>query len=235
MALRVLVVSEVRIVREGVRAVLAARDGIDIVSTVDSQHAGVQCAELQPQIALFDAARRDSVEFVKDILTRAPDCKVVAFGVRETAEDILPWAAAGTAGYVHACATGGEVASVLEQVMRGELPCSARAAAALYREVATLSRWGGGRPRERGAVMLRLSRRELQIARLIERGLTNKQIARVLCIEPATVKNHVHNLCEKLRVHRRGAAVARLRLVWHPRAPLPAAAPDPEAALAKGR
>jgi len=98
-------------------------------------------------------------------------------------------------------------------VMRDELPCSARAAASLFREVATLSRRGADRSGERNAVP-RVSRRELEVARLIDRGLTNKQIARTLGIEPATVKNHVHNLCDKLRVHRRGAAAARLRAAW---------------------
>ena len=53
-----------------------------------------------------------------------------------------------------------------------------------------------------------LSRRETQIAHLIDRGLTNKEIGRELGIEAATVKNHVHNMCEKLNVHRRGEAAA---------------------------
>jgi DNA-binding NarL/FixJ family response regulator len=56
-----------------------------------------------------------------------------------------------------------------------------------------------------------LSRRELQIAHLIERGLSNKQIARELGIEATTVKNHVHHLFEKLNVHRRVEAAARIR------------------------
>jgi DNA-binding NarL/FixJ family response regulator len=56
-----------------------------------------------------------------------------------------------------------------------------------------------------------LTVREREIARLVEDGLSNKQIAGRLGIEVATVKNHVHNLLEKLQVHRRGEAVARLR------------------------
>ena len=70
-----------------------------------------------------------------------------------------------------------------------------------------------------------LSRRELQIAQLIDCGLTNKQIGRRLGIEAATVKNHVHNLCEKLQVHRRGEAVARIRAISRALL-LPASAPD---------
>ncbi len=98
MTLRVLVVSDVRIVQEGLSAVLGARDEIDVVSTVDPRHAGDQCARLQPQVVLFDAARRESVEYLKDVVSSAPECKVIAFGVHETDEEILPLAAAGTAG-----------------------------------------------------------------------------------------------------------------------------------------
>ena len=234
MTLRVLVVSDVRIVQEGLSAVLGARDGIDVVSTVDPPHAGVQCARLQPQVVLFDAARRESVEYVKDVVTSAPECKVVAFGVHETDEEILPLAAAGTAGYVRAGVASDGVVSVLERLMHDELPCSAHAAASLYREVAVLSRRGAvraGQPAAANAAKPQVSRRELEVARLIDRGLTNKQIARALGIEPATVKNHVHNLCEKLSVHRRGAAAARLRAAWRGRGLL--AVPREEVALAK--
>jgi len=112
--------------------------------------------------------------------------------------------------------------------MCDELTCSPRAAASLYRRVAVLSQ-GGNDPVGVGnghACNMPLSRRELQIAQLVDCGLTNKQIGRELGIEAATVKNHVHNLCEKLKVHRRGEAVARIRAISRARAALPASAPD---------
>jgi len=212
MKLRVLVVSNVRMVREGLSSILAQR-GVDVVSTVDLPHAGDRSAQLHPDVTLFDAARQDSVEFVKDLVASAPHSKVVAFGVKETDEEILALAAAGTAGYVRESAESGDAVRVLEQVMCDELPCSPRAAASLYRQVAVLSQGGNdavgvGNGHADG---MPLSRRELQIAHLIDCGLTNKQIGRRLGIEAATVKNHVHNLCEKLKVHRRGEAVARIR------------------------
>lgn len=233
MTLRVLVVSDVRIVQEGLRAVFGTREEIEVVSTVDPRQAGEHCARLQPQVVLFDAARRESVEYVRDVVRSAPGCRVVAFGVHETEEEILPLAAVGTAGYVRAGVPSEDVVGVIERVMRDELPCSARAAASLYREVATLSRNGGSRNEQAGATP-RVSRRELQVARLIDRGLSNKQIARALGIEPATVKNHVHNLCEKLQVHRRGAAAAQLRSAWRSRGAT-AALREEAALLATGR
>src|ERR1700704_4049074 len=219
MKLRVLVVSNVRVVREGLNSVLARRGAVEVVSTVDMLHARDQSTELHPDVVLFDAARQDSVEFVKDLVASAPHSKFVAFGVKETDEEILALAAAGTAGYVRENAESSDVVRVLEQVMGDELPCSPRAAASLYRRVAVLSQ-GCNDP-----CTMPLSRRELQIAQLIDCGLTNKQIGRELGIEAATVKNHVHNLCEKLKVHRRGEAVARIRAISRALL-LPASAPD---------
>jgi len=226
MKLRVLVVSNVRVVREGLNSVLARRGAVEVVSTVDMLHARDQSTELHPDVVLFDAARQDSVEFVKDLVASAPHCKVVAFGVKETDEEILALAAAGTAGYVRESAESSDVVRVLEQVMCDELPCSPRAAASLYRRVAVLSQGGPVGVGNGQACTMPLSRRELQIAQLIDCGLTNKQIGRELGIEAATVKNHVHNLCEKLKVHRRGEAVARIRAISRARAALPVSAPD---------
>src|SRR6266576_915080 len=176
--LRVLIVSDVRVVQEGLNSLLAQRPGIDVVSAVDMLRASDEIARLLPDVVLFDAARQDSVEFVKTLVASAPHSKVVAFGVKETDEEILALAAAGTAGYVRDSAESGDVVRVLEQVMCDELPCSPRAAASLYRQVALLSQ-GGNDPVGVGnghADGMPLSRRELQIAHLIDCGLTNKQI-----------------------------------------------------------
>ncbi|MFZ1904650.1 MAG: response regulator transcription factor [Steroidobacteraceae bacterium] len=216
MTLRILVVSDVQIVQEGLHSVLARRDGVDVVSAVDMLHARTQAERLHPDIVLVDAARHDSVELVEALAASSSRFKVVAFGVKETDEEILALAGAGTAGYVRDSAATADLVKVLKQVLSDELPCSPRAAASLYRRVAVLTQAGSDRgPNGGRASALPLSRRELQIAHLIDRGLTNKEIARQLGIETATVKNHVHNLCEKLEVHRRGQATARIRALLH--------------------
>lgn len=222
MTLRVLVVSDVRVVQQGLRLLLTQQHGVDVVGTVDMSHAKEQSARLHPDLILFDAARLGCLEFVKDLVEAAPDCKVVAFGVKEREAEILALAAAGTAGYVRDSATSSDVVRVLEGVMCDELPCSPRAAASLYRRVAMLSPRGSDTADIADSLdICPLSRRELQIADLIDRGLTNKGIARQLRIEAATVKNHVHNICKKLNVHRRGEAIARIRAMLRTRSPLP--------------
>src|SRR2546429_4059438 len=132
MKLRVLVVSNVRMVREGLSSILAQR-GVDVVSTVDLPHAGDRSAQLHPDVTLFDAARQDSVEFVKDLVASAPHSKVVAFGVKETDEEILALAAAGTAGYVRERAGSGGVGRGLAQGVGDQLAGSPRAPAARCR------------------------------------------------------------------------------------------------------
>lgn len=204
--LRILIVSDVRIVREGLHSILAQRHEVDVVSTAELRHAVDQGVRLRPDIVLLDAARDEGLELVKDLNASAPDSRVVAFGVKETEEEIVAVAAAGTAGYVRASEASCDLVRVLERVMSDELPCSGRAAASLYRQVAVLSQTGN----DCHAPRIPLSRRELQIAQLLARGLTNKAIGHKLGIAAATVKNHVHNLCEKLEVHRRGEAVARI-------------------------
>src|SRR5439155_827652 len=99
-----------------------------------------------------------------------------------------------------------DLVTVIESVARGEAICSPRVAAGLLRRVAALAAGhGGDLPRAQ------LTNREREIVRLIDNGLSNKEIARALGIEVATVKNHVHNILEKLQVHRRGEAAARVR------------------------
>ncbi len=233
MTLRILIVSNVRVVREGLNSVLTRQDGVDVVGTIDLLHAKDHCAQLRPEVILFDAGRQDAVELVKDLVTAAPHTKVVAFGVRETEEDILALAAAGTAGYIRDNVKSGDVVGVLRQLLSDELLCSPRAAASLFRHVGALSQRGNG-PMGNDCVSVAnmelaltpLSRRELQIAYLIDRGLTNKEIGRQLGIEAATVKNHIHNICEKLNVHRRGEATARIRAMLSGQASSPASVPE---------
>jgi DNA-binding NarL/FixJ family response regulator len=211
--LRVLVVSTIRLFQEAFATLLAREPGITVVGTTSPPQALAMADELRPDVVLFDATRHGNLDYAKGLAEHRPAPKVVAFGVAETDTEVVSLAAAGVSGFVCNEAAADEVAAVLVSAMRGELLCSPRAAATLCHEVAVLSRSGhAGTPTDA------LSRRELQIADLIDRGLSNKEIARRLGIQAATVKNHVHNILDKLNVHRRGEAAACLRTVSRARA-----------------
>src|SRR5712664_394390 len=181
--------------------------------------APAQAAELRPDVVLFDATRAGNLGYARILADQVPASKVVAFGVAETDAEIVALAAAGIAGYVRDDAAAEDVVAVLKSTMRDELLCSPRAAATLCHHVAVLSRDGHGGPPAKSHAHA-LSKRELQIGDLIDRGLSNKQIARQLGIQVTTVKNHVHNILDKLKVHRRGEAAASLRTAFRAQPPL---------------
>lgn len=203
---RVLVVSDIRLFQEALAALLARDCGVDIVGTASPPQAPAIAAELAPDIVVLDMTRHGSLDCAKRLAELPPSSKLVALGVGETDAEVVALAAAGVTGYLRNDAAIEDVSAVLECAMRDELLCSPRDAATLCHRVAMLSRNGQECPR--AAV---LSKRELQIASLIDRGLSNKEIARRLGIQATTVKNHVHNILDKLNVHRRGEAAACIR------------------------
>ena len=126
---------------------------------------------------------------------------LVALAAPEDDGSVIACAEAGVAAFVARDATLDELVAATRAVARGELPAhSPRIAAALLRRVAD-----GARPPEH-AVLAPLTSRERQIVALIDEGLSNKEIAARLCIELSTVKNHVHNLLEKLGARGRAEA-----------------------------
>jgi DNA-binding NarL/FixJ family response regulator len=122
------------------------------------------------------------------------------------AADIIVCAEAGASGYVTREGSLADLVTAINSAAQDELACSPKIAAALIRRVATLAA-----AHRDDAVGARLSRREIEIVSLIDRGLTNKEIAGRLFIALATVKNHVHNVLDKLDVQGRDEAAAWIR------------------------
>jgi DNA-binding NarL/FixJ family response regulator len=152
-------------------------------------------------------AMPDSLAAVRELAAMPAHAKIVAFAVAEVDEVVLACAEAGVASYVPRDASIEDLVASVHRAARGEMLCSPRIAATLFRRVAALA--AEVQPAAAAAVLL--TRREREIVELIDGGLSNKEIAQRLSIEVATVKNHVHNLLEKLHVHRRGQAAARVR------------------------
>jgi DNA-binding NarL/FixJ family response regulator len=178
-----------------------------VLCSVDTSSAAIEHAvALAPDAIILDLLAACSLELAKSLSVRLPAAKIVAFAVRDSDREVLACAEAGIAAFVPPEASQADLLAALEHALRGELYCSPRVAALLYRHVA--SRPPAPPPLSDAR---RLTRRELQILGLLEHGMSNKQIARSLRIGGATVKNHVHHILEKLHVHRRGEAAAWLR------------------------
>jgi DNA-binding NarL/FixJ family response regulator len=203
---RLLIVADIRIYREGLAEVLRRTPGIEVVGLAAGRdEAMARIGQLAPDTVLVDTAMRGGLDLIRGVVAAEPRLKVVALGVAE-AEDVLACAEAGIAGYVPREASLADLLAAVESVGRGEALCSPAVAATLLRRVAALA--GGAAT---AGLEERLTTRERQILRLVDGGLSNKEIARDLGIEVATVKNHVHNILDKLQVERRGQAAARLR------------------------
>jgi DNA-binding NarL/FixJ family response regulator len=207
---RVVIVSGLRLLRDGLAETLTRSTGICVVAAVpDAERARTAIVAHEPNVVLIDIALRDSLELVNEIHNgpRAP--RIVVFAVSDSKDALLPYIEAGIAGYVARDGSLADVVATVESVGRGETIVSPKLAASLFQRLADQRR----RREMRSATPTGpdLTLRERQILSLVEQGLTNKEIARSLGIELATVKNHVHHVLEKLKVSRRGQAAARAR------------------------
>jgi DNA-binding NarL/FixJ family response regulator len=194
----VFIVSNVRVHREGLAALLRDCPSIEVVGTdrQDTQNA--------PGSSVVDVALIDALYDSDTIVALRKMCapvRILAVGIPETASEVLACAAAGIDGYVPMDAALSDMVIAIENVVRGELACSPKVAASLYQCVGNSC----------AVATNPLTARELQVADLVNCGHATKEIARRLGVQPSTAKNHVRNILQKLQVHRRGQAVAKLR------------------------
>jgi len=207
--IRVAIVADIRLYREGLARILERQPNISVVATAATSDGSLApLSQLAPDLILIDMAMPDSPAAIRRVAVAAPGAKVVSLSVREGEDhgDVLASAEAGAIAYVPREASLEDLVAVIECAVRGEAVCSPRVAGALLRRIAALATDGRS-----DRVQAHLTSREREIMGLIDEGLSNKEIAKRLRIEVATVKNHVHNILEKLQVHRRGEAAARVR------------------------
>lgn len=203
---RTLIVSNVRIYREALASQLVHCDRLAIVGAVGHDGAVGDVDRLAPDLVLLDVGEWHGLELATTFLTQRPELGIVAIAVPDVAGSTIATMWHGIAGFVARDGSIKDVMSELERLSysgRGEpitVPAPAIAPAAMRPGIAT-------RPRSRD-----LTRRECEILEMIELGLSNKEIARSLRIEVGTVKNHVHNILEKLNVTRRNQAAHRVRV-----------------------
>lgn len=214
--IRVLIASDLQLFCEGLRVLLAAVPELEVVGSVArAVDLPDTIPTLHPDVVVLDQAMPGAQELVRGLSGMPQACRVVALGVPDQDEQLLAWAEAGAAGFVPRDGSVESLCQTIASAARGELTCSARVAGTLLKR---LQRRVLDLPA--GSVRHPLTEREVEIFRLVDSGLSNKEIATRLGIEVATVKNHVHNVLEKLQVHRRAEAVGRLR-GRDPRRPTP--------------
>jgi two-component system nitrate/nitrite response regulator NarL len=201
----VLVVDDVRLCRDGLVAALAREPSIAYAEGAPDAETALRALRGRAfAVVLLSMRATNSLAICRDLAAAANSGPVVAVAV--SGDEVVAYAEAGVSGYLLHDQPYEELLEVIVSAARGEMPCPPQVAAALMRRVGTLAA-----ERQTWAGAGRLTPREREILDLIEQGMSNKEIARLLFIEVRTVKNHVHNLLEKLKVHRRGDAAAMVR------------------------
>src|SRR5437660_1036990 len=205
--IRALIAGRSRVHREALALALSQARRVRVLGTASHREEILaRLVEAPPDIVLVDFAMPEAASIVAEIRRRTPSVKVVAITLGETETEVIQLAEAGVAGYVLPDGSLDDLVIAVESAVRGELYCPPRVAFTLLRRVGAIAL---GKARNKKAEedehspIHALTDRERQILQLVDLNLSNKQIARHLGIEVATAKSHVHNILQKLHVHRR--------------------------------
>jgi DNA-binding NarL/FixJ family response regulator len=204
---RVLVVDDHPLYREGLVTALTADPACEVVGEADDGAAAVvAAAELTPDVVLMDLHMPgvSGVDATRQITAAQPEVAVLVLTMLDGDDAVFAAMRAGARGYLLKGAGRAEITSAIASVARGEVVFSSGIAS---RVLAFFS----GRPSAGPQPFPDLTDREREILDLVARGLTNPAIARRLVLSEKTVRNHVSNVFAKLQVTGRAEAVARAR------------------------
>jgi two-component system NarL family response regulator len=205
--IRVLVVDDHALFRRGLEMVLEQEPDIDVVGEAeDGAEAVSKATETTPDIVLLDVRmpKRGGIDACTAIKDAVPSAKIIMLTISDEEADLYDAIKAGAMGYLLKEISIEEVASAIRAVHGGQSLISPSMASKLLNEFASMIKRGDERQQVPAP---RLTDREMEVLRLVAKGLNNRDIAKQLFISENTVKNHIRNILEKLQLHSRMEAV----------------------------
>ncbi len=203
--IRVLVVDDQELFRRGLTMVLSGEPGLELVGAAcDGESAIEMVISTAPDVVLLDVRmpRMSGIRTCSGIKSAAPTTRIIMLTASDDEADLYDAVKSGASGYLLKDSSIDEVARAVRLVADGQSLISPAMATKLLDEFKQLAR------PDRSAVLApRLTDRELEVLRLVARGLNNREVAGDLFISENTVKNHVRNILEKLQLHSRMEAV----------------------------
>lgn len=208
---RILIVDDQRLMREGLRTLLELEAGLETAGEAEDGLAALEkYAALQPDVVLMDIRmpRLDGVEATRRMLLRWPEARVIILTTFDDDAIVFDGLRAGALGYLLKDVSGEELAEAIRKVASGGALIEPSVARKVLAEFARLAE-----PARPAAEQLPepLSEREQEILRLMAQGANNRQIASQLFLAEGTVKNYVSTILDKLSVQDRTQAALRAR------------------------
>jgi len=187
--------------------------GVTIEEASDGEEALEKARRLHPAVVLMDIRMPgcDGIEATRRIKAELPQTKIIMLTISEEEEDLFDAIRSGAHGYLLKNIRPEELFEMLDDVLRGEAVIAPSMAQRIFQAFVSQAH----RRAEIGDVQAELSPREIEVLELASEGVTNKDIADRLYISVGTVKNHIHNILEKLHLKNRAqiAAYNRFRKV----------------------
>jgi NarL family two-component system response regulator LiaR len=206
-SIRVLVVDDHAVVREGLRALIETEPGMELAGEAsDGVEAVDQARALQPDVVLLDLVmpRKGGIEAIGDIMQQDPNARILVLTSFAEDDKVFPAIKAGALGYLLKDASPAELLQAIRDVQSGEPTMHPTIARKLMRELR--------RPADLPPTDEPLTEREVEVLQSLARGLSNREIADELIVSERTVRTHVSNILAKLHLaNRTQAALYALR------------------------
>ena len=209
--IRIFIADDNALLLEGLETMLGDQEDFIVVGTAPNGNKAVeQIKDSLPEVALIDIGMpdKDGLEVTKILHQDFPQIKVIILGLIDLTDEIMACIEAGATGYILKESSFEYLVEGIRLVHKNETFCSPRMAASLFSRIAELTNESKTKTVTES---VKLTTRELDVINLIAEGLPNKEIAKQLFIETQTVKNHIHNILDKLQLHNRFETVQYAR------------------------
>ena len=198
MGITIILVDDHKILRQGLRTLLAREPDMEVVAEADDGRDAVRLArELSPQVMIMDVGMPDlnGIEATRQVLQESPGTKVVALSMHSDRRFVINMIKAGASGYLLKDSAFEELAIAIRTVMARKTYLSQEIAHVLVQDYVQ------GGTRDEASAFSVLSAREREVLQLMAEGKTNRQIAEALHVSPKTVDTHRQQIMNKLNIH----------------------------------